>query len=155
MRRSDREVKNLDALMDIISICKVCRIAVNDDLVPYIVPLNFGYSFDGNHLILYFHSARNGRKINIFKKNNIVGFEMDCNHKLIEADKACQYGFAYASIIGNGKIQFIESSLEKIEALNFIMNHQCGKTFNFQDADIQDVCVFKIIVDTFTGKKLL
>lgn len=57
MRRSDREVLDLDEILDIIEACDVCRIAMVDDGVPYIVPMNFGYMFDGEKLHLCFHSA--------------------------------------------------------------------------------------------------
>ena len=153
MRRSDKEVKDLADLREIIESCLVCRIAMIENSLPYIVPMNFGCSVDGSELILYFHSAKEGRKMEIMRQNSQVAFEMDCQHQLIAAEKACQYGFVYASIIGHGRVEFIESALEKAEALNLIMKHQTGKTFSFGDAELQSVCVYKIVVEAYTGKK--
>lgn len=154
MRRSDREVKDFDELREIIKACMVCRIAMTDNSLPYIVPLNFGYSDSDHQLTLYFHSAKKGRKIDILKLNNHVAFEMDCHHQLLAAEKACQYGFKFASIIGTGKVEFIEESLEKMAALNFIMQQQSGKVFSFAEEDLHHVCVFKVVVESYSGKRL-
>lgn len=153
MRRSDREIKDPLALREIIRSCPICRIAMNDGDRPYIVPLNFGYSFEGDQLTLYFHSAPQGKKIDLLRSNPNVSFEMDCNHQLLAAEKACQYGFRFASIIGSGQAQFIEETVEKSDALNAIMAQQTGKTFAFSAEDMKHVCVFKIIADSFSGKK--
>ena len=39
----------------------------------YIVPMNFGYEFEGDSLILYFHGAGEGRKLELIRKNPEVG----------------------------------------------------------------------------------
>lgn len=154
MRRLDREIKDAKELVEIISKCPVCRIAIHDHPAPYIVPLNFGYFYheEDHQLVLYFHCAKKGKKIDLLKTNNHVGFEMDCNHKLIEGEKACQYGFTFASIIGGGEVELIDNTLEKSEALNYIMKHQSGGIFNFTEQDLQSVDVFKVMVQWFTGK---
>lgn len=42
MRRSDREVKEFKDIIAIMEKCDVCRIALNNNGYPYILPLNFG-----------------------------------------------------------------------------------------------------------------
>ena len=42
MRRKDREVKGFEDIIKIMEKCDVCRIALNNDGYPYILPLNFG-----------------------------------------------------------------------------------------------------------------
>ena len=42
MRRKDREVTDLSEIIEIMKNCDVCRLALNDDGFPYILPLNFG-----------------------------------------------------------------------------------------------------------------
>ena len=61
---------------------------------PYVVPMNFGFDLWDGVLELYCHSALEGRKIEILRRNPEVCFEMDCGHKLVEAKAACSYGFA-------------------------------------------------------------
>ena len=57
MRRQDREITEFGKLMEIINRCDVCRLALNDDGYPYILPLNFGTEVHDGKLTLYFHSA--------------------------------------------------------------------------------------------------
>lgn len=152
MRRKDREILELDKIKDILDECKVCRIGMHDDGEIYIVPMNFGYSFENDKLILYFHCAKDGRKINILNKNNKVGFEMDCKHKLIESEIPCKNSFKYASIIGKGEVIFIGNTDEKIQAFNIIMNHQTKKQFQFSHEMVKTVTMFKVYSENFTCK---
>jgi nitroimidazol reductase NimA-like FMN-containing flavoprotein (pyridoxamine 5'-phosphate oxidase superfamily) len=155
MRRKDREITDINEKLDIIKKCKHCRIGLSDHNFPYIVPLNYGYSFDNEKLILYFHSAKEGTKIDIIKNNNNVCFEIDCDTKLIEGEKACNYSYEYKSIIGFGKMQIIENMTEKTAALNYIMKHQTGKDikFDYDGNEIGRVLILKMTVDSFTGKQ--
>ncbi|MDR2729875.1 MAG: pyridoxamine 5'-phosphate oxidase family protein [Treponema sp.] len=155
MRRKDREITNLNEKLEIISKCKVCRLALAEDNVPYVVPLNFGYSFDNEILTLYFHGAKEGRKIDILRKNDQACFEMDCDTKLIEAKTASNYSYAFKSIIGSGKVYFIDDAQEKHRALNFLMKHQTGNDteYCFSDSDLARTAVYKLVVDEFSGKK--
>lgn len=50
MRRSDREITDEQELLQVISECDVCRLALNDEEVPYILPLNFGEEVSGGRL---------------------------------------------------------------------------------------------------------
>ena len=63
MRRSDREIKNIEEIMAVMRQCDVCRLALNDDGYPYIVPLNFGFTEDDGKIELFFHSAAEGHKL--------------------------------------------------------------------------------------------
>ena len=66
MRRKEREVKERAAIEEILRACKVCRLAMNgEDGVPYIVPLNFGYTWSGEQPVFYLHSAQSGRKLDL------------------------------------------------------------------------------------------
>lgn len=153
MRKKDRELINQEDYVQVLDTCKVCRIAMVDNGKPYVVPMNFGYELKEDELTLYLHCASEGRKINVLTANNEVCFEMDCMHELIEGKTACAYSYSYASIIGDGKVEFIEDLQEKEKALEAIMKHQTGKnSFLFEEAMIKRVTVFKIVATSFTGK---
>jgi nitroimidazol reductase NimA-like FMN-containing flavoprotein (pyridoxamine 5'-phosphate oxidase superfamily) len=155
LRRKDREISGVEDILEIIRKCTVCRLGMAENGIPYIVPLNFGYEYRDNMLTLYFHSAREGKKIDILKKNNRVCFEMDAGHQLTPGDKACDYGFNYASVLGLGTVEFIEEEAEKIRALNLLMKHQTGedRDFAYREADLRAVAVYRLRVETFTGKQ--
>ena len=63
MRRKDRELKDM---ADIVSIAKretVCTVAFHDEPCPYLIPLNYGAEVEDGKLILYFHGAKEGTKL--------------------------------------------------------------------------------------------
>ena len=84
MRRKDREITHIHAILDLVSECRVCRLAMTDGGVPYIVPLNYGYEYADGALTFYFHSAKEGRKLEILKKNPMVCLELDGRGELVE-----------------------------------------------------------------------
>jgi nitroimidazol reductase NimA-like FMN-containing flavoprotein (pyridoxamine 5'-phosphate oxidase superfamily) len=155
MRRADREITGTGDKLEIIGRCKVCRLGMADGEEPYIVPLNFGYEYTEGTLSLYFHSAREGRKIDILRKNRRACFEMDGEHRLIEGDAACGYGFSYESVTGFGLVEFIEDREEKVRALNLLMRHQTGedRDFDYQEAQLDRVAVYRLRVESFSGKR--
>lgn len=153
MRRKDREVTDEKQLLNILEMCKVCRIAMQDDQGLYIVPLNFGYEYKNETLHLFFHSAKEGRKVNAFEKNPKVAFEMDCGHQLIEGKIACEYGYEFQSIIGTGNIHKIKDKQEQKKGLSLLMRHMTGKEFTFEDNMLNAVFVYQLEVHEFTGKR--
>ena len=151
MRRANRETTDLNEIKKIVDECKVLRIATKDEEGLYVVPLNFGYSYENGKFTFYFHSAKEGRKIDAFKANEQVAFEMDCEHELLDAGKACGYSYKFASIIGTGSITFLEGE-EKLDALSILMKHQTGKNFTFNEKMAKDVAVCSLSAEKLTAK---
>ena len=81
MRRNDRAVNDLDMIKNLVSKCQVVRIAMCKDNVPYLVPLNYGYEFNEDELILYCHCANEGKKIDILSENLEITSLFSFNHK--------------------------------------------------------------------------
>jgi nitroimidazol reductase NimA-like FMN-containing flavoprotein (pyridoxamine 5'-phosphate oxidase superfamily) len=155
VRRSDREITDKVEIVKIIGKCDVCRLAFVDGEIPYIVPMNYGFSYNDEKLILYFHGASEGRKHNIILKNPNACFVIDCSHKLIEAEEAANYTMEYESVIGTGKISYITEKSEKTVALTRLMKQYVkDKDFAFLDNVLETVTVLKLEVSEFTGKRL-
>ena len=152
MRRKDREITDIRTILELVSECKVCRLAMTDDGVPYIVPLNYGYEYADGALTFYFHSAEEGRKLEILKKHPLACVELDGRGGLVEAPNPCSYGYTFASVIGTGRVEFIEDTEEKIYALNRIMKQQPGMEFPFTAAMAEAVCMYKLTTSDFTCK---
>lgn len=154
MRRKDREVTDSMKIENIISQCTCCRIGFYDDGEVYIVPLNFGYEIKNNTYIFYFHGAKEGRKINLINKNPLVGFEMDTNYVLNEADLACGYSARFQSIIGNGVVSIVSEINEKKMGLSLLMEHSTGKRdWNFDEKMLNAATVFKLEVTRMSCKE--
>lgn len=152
MRRKEREITDINELLDIVSECKVCRIGMYDESGVYIVPLNFCHEYKDSTLNLYFHGAKEGRKITLMKLNPHVGFEMDCNHSLVRAKKACDYSYTYKSIVGKGVVRFIEDIEEKRHAFSLMMKQIANEDVSFSPQVVANVCLYKIVVSEFSGK---
>lgn len=154
MRRKDREVTDAKELVELIEKSKVCYVAMIDEGFPYIVPLSFGYKITEKGLTLYFHSAKEGKKLDVIRKNGNVCFNISVQEKLtINDDIPCSSGCTYGSVTGIGTAEIIESVEEKCHALSVLMKHQAGKTVVFNAKQADAVCVFKINVKEFTGKR--
>ena len=155
MRRKDREITNLDEVIDILEHTDVIRLAMNNGDFPYIVPVNFCYELTANNqFIFYIHGAKVGTKVELLRQNPLLSFELDTGHQLITNEKACKYSFNYASVIGNGYATFIEEPTAKIAALKIMMNKfDPNKTFSFTEGDVRPISVIKIAVQAYTAKK--
>jgi nitroimidazol reductase NimA-like FMN-containing flavoprotein (pyridoxamine 5'-phosphate oxidase superfamily) len=150
MRRTDKEITNRREIDTILSKATVCRIGLVDNNVAYIVPLNFGYKNN----CLYFHSAPLGKKIELISKNNMVCFEVDIDHAIIDFRIPCKWSSTYASVIGYGKANFIPDSAQKKDALNIIIDHYSSATlYNFPEKNLRKVAIIKIEITQMTGKK--
>lgn len=158
MRRKDREVTNPEEIKEILEACKVSRIGLMDHGKAYIVPMNHGYSLEDGRLVLYYHGANEGKKLDLVKEYPQVGFEMDCGHELVEGRLACQHSYHYASIIGNGQARIITNPEEKMKALAVIMKHQTGK--DFQEFETNPklekvVSIIKVEAEEYTCKRYI
>ena len=109
MRRKDREVTRHGDLMEMVARFKVCRLGLWDGREVYVVPLNFGYEEKNGSLSLFFHCAREGRKLDILQNRPEVSFEMDGDHVLLEGDVPCRYSYAYGCVMGHGVVEFLRS----------------------------------------------
>ena len=154
MRRKDRQGLDFKEIYEIIERCDVCRIALNNDGYPYMLPLNFGISAENEKLTIYFHSALEGQKLDLIKNDNRASFEMDCNHKLEYFEERGYCTYASESVIGRGHIFMIEDDKEKFEALELLMDHyHPGKKAWFNPAAIPRTAVYKLVVEEFTAKR--
>ena len=152
MRRADREVKEFQDMIQIMEKCDVCRLALNDDGYPYILPLNFGMKVTDGHVVeLYFHGAMEGTKYALIGRDNRASFEMDCEHTLLPEIERGNCTMLYQSVIGRGHIEMI-SDEEKYDALCILMRHYHMEEFPFNQAVMPRTKVFKLVVEEMTGK---
>ncbi|WP_295759224.1 pyridoxamine 5'-phosphate oxidase family protein [uncultured Holdemanella sp.] len=152
MRRSDREIKEFDEMIQIVKKCDVCRIAMNDGEFPYLVPLNFGLDIQDGQVYLYFHGALEGKKMDVLRKNNKVTFEMDCDHNFIFYDDRMSCTMGYESIIGHGTMELLKEE-QKFDALKILMRQYHEEDFKFNTDMMKVTSVFRLKVLDMTGKR--
>jgi nitroimidazol reductase NimA-like FMN-containing flavoprotein (pyridoxamine 5'-phosphate oxidase superfamily) len=153
MRRQDREVTDLKEIYNIIRKCDVCRLAFYNDNYPYIIPMNFGVTFDGEGYKLYFHAAKEGTKLELLQKNPRVAFEMDCDHNLVMHGDSGSCTMEYESVCGNGELRIVEDG-EKNFGLSVLMEQYHGKKeFQFPEEVVRVTTVLELTVNEITGKR--
>ena len=148
MRRNDRGITDRKDIDGIIRRCRVCHLAMCDGSQPYVVPLSFGY--DGR--FLYFHTAREGRKIDIIKRNNRVCFEFDILHDIITSEQACSWGAKYESVIGSGTAEILDTLEAKSNALEWIMRQYGSGTGDFTEKMLNKILVLRVQILEISGK---
>lgn len=150
MRRKEQEITDFKEIEEHIKSTNICRIAMVDKGIPYVLPLNYGYD-DG---IIYFHSSHTGRKIDILKENNYVCFEIESASQLITGPQACDWTTKFCSIIGYGKIEFENKKSEKIKALEILMRgHGATGKQIFRDKVVDKTLILKLKIESAVGKK--
>jgi len=156
MRRKDREVHDINVTFDIVEKCNVVRLAMVDAGKPYLVALNFGYDRQGDELIMYFHSAMEGRKMDILRKDPEVFFEMDTVNEFIRGtqENPCKFCWRFDSVMGSGKVEFITDEAQKVYALNRLIQHLDHDTssYVFPEDRLARTNVYKVVSSDITGK---
>jgi uncharacterized protein len=155
MRRNDREITDQAEIMEVLRKADVCRLALADNNAPYLVTMNYGLKA-GKEIILYFHCAHEGKKIDILKRNNLVCFGADMEHELILSDTgtSCGCSMRYASIVGFGTVSFVTDESEKREALETIMEHYTPHgPYAFAEDLMSRTTILRLDVTEITGKR--
>ena len=152
MTKRELQVTDPHQIRDILNKAKVLHLGLCVDNEPYVVPMNYGYIMEGETLVLYLHSAVQGKKLDMIRANPRVFFELDCDRMPFEGEKPCQYGLVYSSVMGRGTACIVEDVEEKIRAMTMLMKTQTGKDFAFIDRLVSIVSVIRIDVTEYTAK---
>ncbi|MCD8147480.1 MAG: pyridoxamine 5'-phosphate oxidase family protein [Clostridiales bacterium] len=154
MRRKDREITDFEEICSLVERCQVVHLAMADGETPYVVPLSFGWVAEDGRLTLYFHSACEGRKLDILHRNPQVCFEMDCAFYVRRDETPCRWGAAFASVIGTGAVEILTDPAEKKKGLDALMAHYgwAGEAA-YDEGTLARTCVCKVTARTLTGKR--
>ncbi len=153
MRLKSRKITDFNEIVDVLERCNVLRIAFKGNEYPYIVPVSFGIKKNGNDIVLYFHGAKEGNKIEQIQKCPSICIEGDIFYKVEQTS----YGITakYESVIGYGVIEKVEND-EIIEGLKAICSH-----YNYTEYPIEKcktlpmTAVYKIKINKLSGKRKL
>ena len=152
MRRKDREITDFNEMIEIVKKCDSCVLALNEEGFPYLIPMNFGMDIEDGQLYLYFHCASEGKKLDLIRKDNRASFEMDCEHKLVLQEEEMECTMGYASVIGQGTIEFVAEE-GKLQALKVLMRQYRSEDFQFDTRMLKVTTVLKMKVIHMTGKR--
>lgn len=148
----EKLVTDMDAIIKILDESKIVHVGMIDGDEPYVVPMNYGYTFEDGKLTLWLHCAKRGRKLDVLRANNKVFFEMECGIQPFDGDIACRYGISYSSIMGRGTAEIVEDIEVKKAALTHLMKTQTSLDFEFEDKMAAIVSIIRIDTIEFTAK---
>jgi hypothetical protein len=120
---------------------------------PWAVPVNFVY--DAGSRRVYLHSGLKGRKLENIRANPRVSFLVYVPGKLAVAEKACEFGQRYQSVILSGRARIVDENEEKRRALEqLVAKYAGGRRMEPQaQAALARVAVIAIDVETLSGKE--
>jgi len=152
MKKKEREITDKNTIIEILKNGKFATISMCRANEPYIITLSYGFDFKRNSL--YFHSAKEGLKVEFLRENSNVcgtivddlGYVMsDCSHK-------------YRSIVFWGKMATVQDLEEKKYGFNIILNHlednpgKVKKRFLKNEQAYDNICIIRLNIIEMTGK---
>ena len=150
MRRTDREIKNRDEILDILQRANTIRLGINGDPFPYVVPLSFGFEDCNGEIRLYFHGAKEGFKHTLLAQNNHVCVEASMLHRYIQREP--NLTALYESVIGFGTAEVVHGEAA-VRGMDLICAH-CGyHGYEYDTSALNFMHIYKITLSAVTGKK--
>ena len=149
MRRKDRQMPREWAL-EIVDKCEWATLATIDtDGMPYCMPLSIARIDD----YIYFHCAKEGKKIDCFNKSDNVC--ISCVGNTLRPEDEFTTKYESAMVFGKNS-QVIDDS-EKIEALRAIcQRHTPTNMSNFDEAIARSLAItaiWKVHINSIDGKR--
>ncbi len=155
MRRKDREIVDVEKIDAIVREADACHLALVDSGEPYVITLNYGFERTAKGaLAIYFHCAREGRKLDAIRRDPRAAFIVDAGHELVRGERGCDWGMRYRSVAGNGVVSFVQDDAEKRHGLDLLMEHYSGtRGFEYDDRVFAVTEVLRLDVEACTGKE--
>ena len=153
MRQKKKEILDRNVIIELLKTCPVGRLGTNGgDGYPMIKPLNFAYHDD----TIYFHTAKEGEKIEDIKRDGRVCFEVDLPIAYVKAkNQPCEAAYRYQSIIIRGRATFVEEAGEKRFALTCLMKkyQPDGGFGDYPQDKLAITGIVKIVIEELKGKE--
>lgn len=153
MRQAKKEIRDVAIIIDLLNTAHVGRLGtLGGDGSPMIKPLNFAY----HDRRIYFHTAREGEKMDDIKRDSRVCFEVDLPIALVKSNGIpCRAAYLYRSVIIRGKAAIVDGHDEKVFGLRCLMEKYQpeGGYGDFPEEKLAITCVVRIDIEEMTGKE--
>ena len=149
MRRQEKQIHDPEQIEAVIRAATVCFLALCDGDQPYVVPLNFGHAEGA----LYFHSAVEGRKLDLIRRCPRVGFALEAGHAVVSAAHPCNWSVRYRSVVGEGRAVIVTDPAQKRFALDRILAQYGAGPGDYDERRLAATCIFRVDIDRMTGKQ--
>jgi len=153
MRRAKKEIQDRAVVDNLLNTRPVGRLGtIGNDGYPRIKPLNFVY-LNGK---IYFHSAKEGEKIDDIVRDSRVVFEIDEPMGYVKSGiNPCSAKFLYRSLMIKGRAAIVDDDEERLLALRSLMEkyHPEGGYGEFLTEKLNLTAVVRIDIEEMTGKE--
>lgn len=153
MRQAKKEIKDYAVITGLLEKCHVGRLGTNGaDGYPVVKPLNFAYHKEK----IYFHTAKEGEKVDDIKRDARVCFETDLPIALVKSKgEPCRADYYYRSVIIKGRAHMVEDRDERLFALKLLLQKYQpeGGYGDFLEEKLQITGVVRIDIEQMTGKE--
>ena len=150
MRKQRQEITDHAVLEEILAGAVICRLAMNDGDMPYLLPFNYGYRKG----CMYIHAAPEGKKIDLWRMDPRVMFEVEEGVEITTGERACQWSTRYRCVTGYGHVEIVEDEAGKREGLEVIMaRHGAPHLLDFEPGNLQRMVILKVRIASMTGKQ--
>ena len=155
MRRVELELTDRAEIEEILRRCTTLRLGLYSQGMPYILPMVFGYTWDGELPCFYIHCGISGRKNDALTEGARIAFEMDIEGPLTgRTPYANGYSREFCCVMGEGTVHFARSSEEKIAYFSHIMRHQTGRSdYSYQPGWLALTQVFCVTADRLSASR--
>ena len=153
MLRKDREIRNREEILDVLKRCDTVTVSMRDGDGAYAVPVSFGISCENGEATLWFHGAKQGRKVDALNANPNVCVEGHIFHGVTPT----QHGITtrYESVIGFGRAECVQNE-EALFGLARIVEHYGISDYPLNRCKgLPMTAVYKIRLESLTGKRNL
>jgi nitroimidazol reductase NimA-like FMN-containing flavoprotein (pyridoxamine 5'-phosphate oxidase superfamily) len=153
MKKEDREIKDRKVLNEVLKRGKYTTISLCRGNEPYLITLSYGFDQEKN--ALYFHTAKEGLKLEFLKENSQA-----CG--TVVEDKGYKFNecsHAYRSVVFWGSIVIIENIDEKKHAFEVLLNHleekpnEVKAKFLKNDDAYINPCILRLDISDISGKE--
>ncbi|NWF94554.1 MAG: pyridoxamine 5'-phosphate oxidase family protein [Candidatus Thorarchaeota archaeon] len=152
IRRKEKAIKTHAEMALILKRAAHVTLAMVDGNQPYLVTLSHGYDEPNN--CVYFHCAREGRKIDVLKQNPSVWGQALLDFGYVQGE--CTH--RYATTQFQGTVSFVEDLKEKRHALE-VMVHALDSdpeevlAKQVDEGSLQRVMIGRVDISFMSGKK--
>lgn len=147
MRRNDRQMNQEEAEALLLNGEYGFLAVMGDEEYPYAVPVSYAYENGA----IYFHSAKEGHKIDGIRRHSKVSFTVVGNTEVLPG----KFSTKFESVIVFGQAVELEGDEKRIGLMTLIQKYapdfmeKGGKYVNHSG---KDTIVVKIAIDQITGK---
>jgi nitroimidazol reductase NimA-like FMN-containing flavoprotein (pyridoxamine 5'-phosphate oxidase superfamily) len=152
IRRKEKEITDKKEKLAILNEAKYVVVAMCRDNEPYLATLSHGY--DTQRECIYFHCAKEGKKVDILKEQNKVWGQALLDKGYVHG--SCDHLYATTQFMG--RVTFVENIDEKKHALEVMINALDDKPQKvlekqLPEESIKGVQIGRIDIEYMSGKK--